>query len=148
MIYDMNIWFCTFTDNYPTIILLSSIGYACHLQDCNWAAYAYIGSYDQYYQGAYYSHAGVQLHEHGHNMQLAHSGGLDGLEYTGKIVLCRSAQDVFERTFGYLMSNTSSSLFHSDHSCSMGNPLYGDELGIMCFNAAKNWYASLSYLET
>ena len=51
-------------------------------QDCGWAAYAYIGSYDQYYQDAYYSYAGVQLHEHGHNMQLAHSGGLDGLTYT------------------------------------------------------------------
>ena len=26
MIYDMNIWFCTFTDkHYPTIILLSSL---------------------------------------------------------------------------------------------------------------------------
>ena len=85
--YDIHIWFYTFTDkHYPTIIL-SSIGYACHLQDCEWAAYAYIGSYDQYYRGAYYSHAGVQLHEHGHNMQLAHSGGLNGLEYTGKIVL-------------------------------------------------------------
>ena len=51
-------------------------------QDCGWAAYAYIGSYDQYYQGAYYSYAGVQLHEHGHNMYLAHSGGLNGATYT------------------------------------------------------------------
>jgi len=43
---------------------------------------------------------------------------------------------------------TSSSLFDSDHTCSMGNPLFGDDQGLMCFNAAKNWYASLSYLET
>jgi hypothetical protein len=52
--------------------------------------------------------SGVQVHEHGHNMELAHSGGLDGQTYT-------------------------------DHTCLMGNPLYGDDLGGMCFNPAKNW---------
>eukprot|EP00588_Corethron_pennatum_P003167 CAMPEP_0194301250 /NCGR_PEP_ID=MMETSP0169-20130528/61690_1 /TAXON_ID=218684 /ORGANISM="Corethron pennatum, Strain L29A3" /LENGTH=536 /DNA_ID=CAMNT_0039051481 /DNA_START=349 /DNA_END=1959 /DNA_ORIENTATION=- len=38
-------------------------------------------------------------------------------------------------------------LFHSgkdltydDHSCMMGNPLYSDEIGKMCFNPAKSWY--------
>lgn len=77
-------------------------------QECGWAAYAGVGSYYQFYQSAYYKYAGVQLHEHGHNMQLAHSGGLDGQTYT-------------------------------DHTCSMGNPLYGDQAGQMCFNPAKNW---------
>jgi len=29
---------------------------------------------------------------------------------------------------------------YGDHSCKMGNPLYGDELGKMCFNPAKSWF--------
>jgi hypothetical protein len=41
-------------------------------------------------------------------LNLAHSGGLDGLVYT-------------------------------DHTGLMGNPLYSDDVGAMCFNAAKNW---------
>lgn len=42
--------------------------------DCGWAAYAYINSWNQVYQGNYYSYAGVQVHEYGHNLGLAHSG--------------------------------------------------------------------------
>ena len=48
------------------------------------------------------------LIEIGHNLNLAHSGGLDGAEYT-------------------------------DHTGMMGNPLYLDDVGAMCFNAAKSW---------
>lgn len=44
----------------------------------------------------------------GHNLNLAHSGGLDGKTYT-------------------------------DHTCIMGNPLYSDHIGDMCFNPAKNY---------
>ena len=44
----------------------------------------------------------------GHNLNLAHSGGLDGKKYT-------------------------------DHTCIMGNPLYSDHIGDMCFNPAKNY---------
>lgn len=40
------------------------------LQECGWAAYASAPGYYQFYQGGYYAQAGVQLHEHGHNMQL------------------------------------------------------------------------------
>jgi hypothetical protein len=76
--------------------------------DCGWAAYAYINSWNSVFQGVYYKHAAVQMHEFGHNFGLAHSGGIDGQTYT-------------------------------DHTCSMGNPLYGDDLGLMCFNPAKNW---------
>jgi hypothetical protein len=76
--------------------------------DCGWAAYAYINSWNSVYQGNYYKYAAIQVHELGHNFNLAHSGGLDGATYT-------------------------------DHTCSMGNPLYGDNLGKMCYNPAKNW---------
>jgi hypothetical protein len=76
--------------------------------DCGWAAYAYINSWNSVYQGNYYYMTGVQMHELGHNFNLAHSGGLDGATYT-------------------------------DHTGLMGNPLYSDEVGKMCFNAAKNW---------
>ena len=77
-------------------------------QDCGWAAYAYINSWNSVYQGNYYYMVGVQMHELGHNFNLAHSGGLNGATYT-------------------------------DHTGLMGNPLYSDEIGKMCFNAAKNW---------
>ena len=79
----------------------------CYL-DCGWAAYAYINSWNSVYQGNYYYMTGVQVHELGHNFNLAHSGGLDGATYT-------------------------------DHTGMMGNPLYSDDVGKMCFNAAKNW---------
>lgn len=53
----------------------------CYL-DCGWAAYAYINSWNSVYQGNYYYMTGVQMHELGHNFNLAHSGGLDGATYT------------------------------------------------------------------
>jgi hypothetical protein len=76
--------------------------------DCGWAAYAYINSWNSVYQGNYYYMTGVQVHELGHNFNLAHSGGLNGATYT-------------------------------DHTCMMGNPLYSDDVGKMCYNPAKNW---------
>lgn len=77
-------------------------------QDCGWAAYAYINSWNSVYQGPYYYMTGVQMHELGHNFNFAHSGGLDGQTYT-------------------------------DHTGLMGNPLYSDDVGKMCWNAAKTW---------
>lgn len=76
--------------------------------DCGWAAYAYINSWNSVYQSHYYKQTGVQMHELGHNFNLAHSGGLDGATYT-------------------------------DHTGLMGNPLYSDDVGKMCWNAAKTW---------
>jgi len=75
---------------------------------CAWAAYAYFNSWISVYQMDYYKYVGVQVHELGHNFNLAHSGGLDGAVYT-------------------------------DHTGMMGNPLYSDDVGKMCFNAAKSW---------
>lgn len=43
-------------------------------QECGWAAYAGVGSYYQFYQARYYRDALVQLHEHGHNMQVREGG--------------------------------------------------------------------------
>eukprot|EP00979_Chaetoceros_neogracilis_P003697 scaffold656_cov271-Chaetoceros_neogracile.AAC.7 len=77
-------------------------------QDCGWAAYANVNGWNSVYQGPYFYMVGVQMHELGHNFNLAHSGGLNGRTYT-------------------------------DHTGLMGNPLYSDEVGKMCFNAAKNW---------
>jgi hypothetical protein len=50
----------------------------CYGNDCGWAAYAYIGGWLQVYQDSYYKMTGVLVHEVGHNLGLAHSGGLDG----------------------------------------------------------------------
>lgn len=54
------------------------------------------------------SHPNALFSEIGHNLNLAHSGGLDRQTYT-------------------------------DHTCLMGNPLYSDDVGKMCYNPAKNW---------
>jgi hypothetical protein len=80
-------------------------------QGCGWAAYAYVNSWMSVYQDRYYLMTGVQMHEIGHNLGMAHSGGLNGSTYT-------------------------------DHTCLMGNPLYSDDVGKMCFNPAKNWYVN------
>jgi hypothetical protein len=53
----------------------------CYLE-CGWAAYAYINSWNSVYQNWYYYATGVQVHELGHNFNLAHSGGLNGATYT------------------------------------------------------------------
>jgi len=50
--------------------------------NCGWAAYAYVDHWNSVYQGNYYYMTGVQMHEIGHNFNLAHSGGLDGQTYT------------------------------------------------------------------
>mmetsp|Transcript_28472 Transcript_28472/g.58444 ORF Transcript_28472/g.58444 Transcript_28472/m.58444 type:complete len:790 (+) Transcript_28472:137-2506(+) len=80
-------------------------------KSCGWAAYAYINSWNSVYQNRYFKFVGVQIHEIGHNLNLAHSGGLDGRTYT-------------------------------DHTGMMGNPLYSDNVGKMCYNPAKNYQIS------
>ena len=79
---------------------------------------AYINSWGQMFQGNYISQTGVQTHEMGHNLNLAHSGSPGGLVWSGGTV----------GAGGY-----------TDHTCSMGNPLYSDDIGQMCFNPAKNY---------
>mmetsp|Transcript_18318 Transcript_18318/g.24419 ORF Transcript_18318/g.24419 Transcript_18318/m.24419 type:complete len:404 (-) Transcript_18318:465-1676(-) len=79
--------------------------------ECGWIAYAYVNDWNTVYQGKKYAAVGVQMHELGHNFNLAHSGGIDGNNYT-------------------------------DYTGMMGNPLFEDEIGKMCFNAAKNWQIS------
>jgi hypothetical protein len=80
----------------------------CYVDSCGWAAYAHIRGWLSLYKGDNYIKPAVVVHEIGHNLGFAHSGGLD------------------RRTY-------------SDHSCLMGNPLWADDLGKMCFNAAKNF---------
>ena len=79
---------------------------------------ASINSWGQMFQGDYISQTGVQTHEMGHNLNLAHSGSPGGLVWSGGTV----------GAGGY-----------TDHTCSMGNPLYSDDIGRMCFNPAKNY---------
>ena len=84
----------------------------CYGDDCGWAAYAYINGWLQYYKRDNYLKPGVVLHETGHNLGFAHSGGTDGKVY-------------------------------SDHTGLMGNPLWGDDMGKMCFNPAKNYQLAI-----
>ena len=126
-------------------------------QDCGWAAYAYINSWNSVYQSGYYKQTGVLMHDLGHNWGLAHSGGLDGQTYTGTsfISLChivfiaydlhvmvsRLVIDSNRRwCFSFIVLSVLSYRNKNetpDHTGLMGNPLYSDDVGKMCFNAAK-----------
>ena len=73
------------------------------------------------YQGGYITQTGVQIHEMGHNLNLAHSGS-EGITWDDSGIT-RSVG-----VGGY-----------TDHTGMMGNPLYSDDVGQMCFNPAKNY---------
>ncbi|KAL3768912.1 hypothetical protein ACHAW5_008827 [Stephanodiscus triporus] len=77
-------------------------------QECNFAAYGYINHWALVTLGDNWQYPAVIVHELGHNLNLGHSGGMDGGTYT-------------------------------DHTCLMGNPLFDDNVGKMCFNPVKNF---------
>ena len=79
---------------------------------CEFAAYAFVNHWLSVFVGENFKFPAVAMHEFGHNMNLAHSGGTDGEIYT-------------------------------DHTCLMGNPLFSDDVGMMCFNPAKNYQISV-----
>jgi hypothetical protein len=82
----------------------------CYTDDaeCDFAAYGYVNHWVLVTIGDNWKYPAVIMHEMGHNLNLGHSGGLDGGSYT-------------------------------DHTCLMGNPLFSDDVGRMCFNAVKNY---------
>ena len=41
--------------------------------------------------------------------------------------------------FGFAHSGGLDGQTYTDHTCMMGNPLYSDDIGKMCFNPAKSW---------
>jgi hypothetical protein len=81
----------------------------CYTSDdqCNFAAYGYVNHWLLATIGDNWKYPAVIMHEMGHNLNMGHSGGLDGATYT-------------------------------DHTCLMGNPLFEDDVGRMCFNPVKN----------
>lgn len=80
--------------------------------ECNFAAYGYVNHWVLVTLGHNWAYPAVIMHELGHNLNLAHSGGLDGGSYT-------------------------------DHTCLMGNPLFSDDVGRMCFNPVKNFQIAM-----
>lgn len=80
--------------------------------ECNFAAYGYVNHWVLVTLGQNWAYPAVIMHELGHNLNLAHSGGLDGGSYT-------------------------------DHTCLMGNPLFSDDVGRMCFNPVKNFQIAM-----
>ena len=76
--------------------------------ECDFAAYGYVNHWLMVAIGDNWKYPAVIMHEMGHNLNLGHSGGLDGGSYT-------------------------------DHTCLMGNPLFSDDVGRMCFNSVKNY---------
>ena len=82
----------------------------CYTSDdeCNFAAYGYVNHWLIATIGNNWMYPAVVMHEMGHNMNMGHSGGMDGATYT-------------------------------DHTCLMGNPLFSDDVGRMCFNPVKNF---------
>jgi hypothetical protein len=82
----------------------------CYTSDdkCQFVAYGYINHWVLVTIDDNWKYPAVVMHELGHNLNMGHSGGLDGGSYT-------------------------------DHTCLMGNPLFSDDVGKMCFNAVKNF---------
>jgi len=80
--------------------------------ECNFAAYGYVNHWVLVTLKQNWAYPAVIMHELGHNLNLAHSGGLDGGSYT-------------------------------DHTCLMGNPLFSDDVGRMCFNPVKNFQIAM-----
>ena len=81
---------------------------------CEFAAYAFVNSWLSVYVEDNYKFPAVVMHELGHNLNFAHSGGLNGRTYT-------------------------------DHTCLMGNPLWEDNVGGMCFNPVKNYQVAVAH---
>lgn len=62
--------------------------YQNSVDSCSWAAYAFVNSWFSMYQQDNYKFPGVTMHEVGHNLNFAHSGGLDSRTYTDHTVRC------------------------------------------------------------
>lgn len=69
----------SFPGPYDHIILVFE---DCYVGDCGWAAFAEVNSWFSVFKSAYLPYTSVQMHEIGHNINLAHSRGINGLEYT------------------------------------------------------------------
>ena len=82
--------------------------------------------------------------EVGHNLNLAHSGGLDGRSYTDHtcIMVCYFVLPLLLLvSFQPLLSWHFYTLrIFSTHSHTQGNPYYEDDEGVMCYNPAKNFH--------
>jgi len=68
----------------------------------------------------------------------AYIGGIDSV-YQGKYIRLSGVQ-AHEHGHNLGLSHSGEGTkAYEDHSCMMGNPLYSDETGKMCFNPAKSW---------
>jgi hypothetical protein len=64
----------------------------CYVGDCG-IAYALVNSWLSVYTADWYKSPSAQLHEIGHNLNLGHSGGLDGGEYSDQTGLVSGYYD-------------------------------------------------------
>ncbi|KAL9184684.1 hypothetical protein ACHAXT_012654 [Thalassiosira profunda] len=92
---------------------------SCHPVEtsCAFAAWAYVNSWLSLFVGENYKYPAVTMHELGHNMNLAHSGGTDGRTYTDHTCL---------------MGNP---LFDDDISRMCYNPVKNNQIA-----ASGSWY--------
>ena len=70
---------------------------------CQFAAWAYMNHWLSVYVGENYKFPAVVMHEMGHNLNLAHSGGTDGEEYTDHT--CLMGNPWFEDNVGRMCFN-------------------------------------------
>ena len=99
--------------SFDHVLIVAEHCYPNSQDNCAFAAYAFVNSWLSVYVDDNYKFPAVSMHELGHNLNLAHSGGLDGKTYT-------------------------------DHTCLMGNPLWEDDVGGMCFNPVKNYQVAVA----
>ena len=123
-------------------------------QECGWAAYAYVNSWMSVYQGEYYKHVGVQMHGKTKDTiyivlvlrLISHCSSYRHLTHNMNTFIYKYTYihtyiiiTEIGHNFNFLHSGGIDGLTYTDHTGLMGNPLYSDDIGKMCWNAAKSW---------
>ncbi|KAL7554742.1 hypothetical protein ACHAWF_018272 [Thalassiosira exigua] len=105
-------------------------------EQCGWEAYAMINSWLTVYKSDFYKYPTVQMHELGHNLNLVSCQVISDCE--GQVETWRSNFNTFFQGHSGGLDGE----IYSDHTCPMGRPPHGDDIGVMCYNPAKTYQLS------
>ena len=104
---------------------------------------AYVNHWMSLFVGDNYKYPAVAMHELGHNLNLAHSGGLNGMTYTDHT--CLMGNPLFLDDVGRMVRKSESAFLCISpliFNCISHNPI--SLLSLQCFNPAKNFQIAKS----